>query len=268
MKMITQVLRTRELGNPVNLSSYVELQDGIRCYRDILNTFSSVGIDTDKILAPCLFRSAPNVDSKIVIDYYTNTKELFIALCASHVMDGTQWNVYDYFLELSEEYTDITEQELEKIKLFSYKLDTTSYRELDVVFESNKDDVNLMIGLLDTIKPVKPREVIKDFTQLNNESGMLRFFAKEIVVNYLTIERDSTALNCPTICSGLFKIKRNRCTEEILTDTIINSLENTLSRNSSPYLTDYDQLTFSDKEIISFSILYLECLNKMVERIV
>lgn len=266
--MITQVLRTKELGNPINLSSYVELQDGIRCYRDVFSTFSTAGIDTDKILAPCLFRSAPNVDSKVVIDYYTNTRELFIALCASHVMDGTQWGIYNYFLELSEEYTDITEQELEKIKMFSYRLDNTGYRELDVVLESNQEDVNMMIGLLESIKPIKPREVIKDFSQLNVNSGMLRFFAKEIVVNYLTIERDSSALNCPTICSGLFKIKRNRCNEEVITNDMVVVIEKILSKNSSPYLTDYAQLAFSDKETISFSILYLECLNKMVERIV
>lgn len=241
-----------------SLHQVIDLLDALKSYRiRVVDNFS-----------PAMFKIENGDVNKVVVTYYSSSKELLTSLIAATIDNSITININNFLINL-DKFIEKNNLEYDVFK-FLGKFNDFTITNLDEKIKDKSKDINELAKIIDKVMPLKVRETYNDKIEDEDKITIIGLFAKNVTVmstEYFELE-PIISLDSPELCRGLFNVYNSDSDKNVL-----------LNKNLNKFIIDYETTAKGDfaengllltypRDSIVYSMAFLDCLFEKIRRIV
>lgn len=265
--MITRIIKEISKTNKVNLREFTTPCSDIRSFSKCISACEKNNLKVGEIESIFSVTLNSSVQESIVVDFYSNAHELLTSLICITVEEKEALMGVKYFktlLDTFEKDGEETGELLKDIHAFFVNVANSEMLDLDICLLENKEIIKKMLSVIDKYLPVISRQC---YSNIDGDYNDIKLFAKEILVNIISDTPDITVVSRGTYCTGLFNCDSVDMTDSKIEEKAIRSLFKSISSLGTKPFLDIPYLNTYNRNSIYFSIILLECINHVIERV-
>lgn len=263
--MITSLIKGNKNESVGEMKRVTQSLHQVITLLDILNSY---GIQVADNLTPTMYKVENGDVNKVVVTYYSSSKDLLTSLIAATIDSPLTINIDSFLINLNEfiEKNDLGYD----VSKFLGTFNDFTITNLDEKIKDKSKEIKELAKIIDSVMPLKVRETYNGKIEDDNKITIIGLFAKNVTVispEYFGLE-PIISLDSPELCRGLFNVYSSDSDKNVL-----------LNKNLDKFIMNYETTAKGDfaengllltypKDSLVYSMAFLDCLFEKIRRIV